>query len=540
MALGRHDIRGRRPVWLLDLDVNGHVFRFATIQADVTDADGNGYRYEAGLEDFDLPRSQAGANASIGVTVTSSVDWPALLATGATLERAPAVLRRWYAGLPLERARVVLRGLAVASEYGAVDEPIALSIRPLPAEQADVIPWPQARVDSSTFPTLAPNYAPDEKIEGSAYPIVIGAPGNNPGGVALATTPGLMVNFRQNRRDSQVMIAGHRVEATDVYLADLTDSPIGDIRPVSLATDQLGREYAYVDFNQPSGLNPTPDRAWYVGWEVGGGGLVGNDGNALRGAGDLILYWLRRFTRIPYDQARLSAELERLNRYQIDTVINAEVNAWDWLEKNVVSLLPVLALQSAEGLYYRVVDWRAGREDSIAALSADRRQIRRLTPVRTNGAPVYNEVAIEFAPFATSRRYRRKRIISRQAGEVAEPTPEQDTRILSDRRARLSQDLYGVKPFAIKTSAVWDTATAVRIARDVIAKNALPKRQIGYEGGSELEAFDIGDIVTVTDSEIALADAPAIVFDVVSGAGNIARIDVVLLDDPDRGYLGAS
>ncbi len=521
---------GKRGVWLLDITVAGQLFRFSDIRADVATDDGDSLPYVGGLDPVSWSMASAGLDASLGVTIRSDVDWAGMVGRGVAIERSKGVLRRWFPGQTLERARVILRGLVQRVEYGATHEPLTFSLATLPLEQSDTIPPSQALVSDETWPLVQAGF--DSKIAGAAYPIIIGQPGSG----AFPATPGLMVDLTSILRTSKLMIAGHRVQATEVTIYDLTDTPEQAVRPVQEVKDGLGRLVSFVDFTgaPPPSLRQAPDRKWYVGWDVGQGGLK-RDTELLRGAGDVLLYFLEHFTRIPVDRGRMVSQTARLNAYKIDAYINKAVNAWQWLQREVIPLLPVIQRETSDGLFFQYINWRATSTDAVRRLDAGSGQIERSGPVRTTGGDVYNEVTVSYAPFATSQRYRRRRVVTAKDGKMStDPVSGTDSRVSGSYLAQVSQAQFGVRPLEVQSSAVWDDATASRIAQDKIAELAIPKRAIAYTAGPELEGLEVGSVVLLNDPEVAIIDEPAILMDVVVGAGQSVALTLVVLDQQVR------
>ena len=167
----------------------------------------------------------------------------------------------------------------------------------------------------------------------------------------------------------------------------------------------------------------------------------------------------------------------------------------------------------------------------MARLDAGTRQLERVGPVATTGGDVFNEVTVSYAPFATSKRYQKRRVVTAADGQLTiDPQSETDTRILGSLAAKWSQDLYGVRPLEIQSSAIWDDATASLIASDKVAQHAIPKRAINYQGGPELEGYNVGSIVLLNDPELYISDEPAIIADQVVGAGQSVDLSLILLD----------
>jgi len=241
---------------------------------------------------------------------------------------------------------------------------------------------------------------------------------------------------------------------------------------------------------------------------------------------------LQRFTTIPIDTGRMQAQQAALDAYLIDGFINRPVNVWEFVVKEIIPLLPVIMRQTSRGLYFQYVDWAATALDAVARLDASTGEIERTTPVASGASGVFNEISIEFSPFATSTRYEKRRVLTAEAGVLSQNTDlDQDSRIIGDYACDVSQRLFGIKPLAIRTSYIWEAATAVRIIRDKANQMALPKRAIGYLGAADLAGLEVGSIVIINDPEISVFNEPAILMDVEIGRGSQAAVNVVLIDN---------
>ena len=83
----------------------------------------------------------------------------------------------------------------------------------------------------------------------------------------------------------------------------------------------------------------------------------------------------------------------------------------------------------------------------------------------------------------------------------------------------------------MQAGAVYDPATAVRIARDIVDAQALPRRAVAYTGELELAALSEGDVVILNDTAAGLIDVLAEVRDVTTGGPDVA-LSFLLFDDP--------
>lgn len=196
------------PVWLLEVEIAGRVYRFATEAVDVVDAAGAVWPYAAGLEDpsVALGVTYGTGDVSIAVSVDSDDDWAQIVADGHPLDQRPAALRRWEGGTVLEAARVVLRGFTADPRFGGAGEGLSLSIVRSPRSQSVEVPDAQAVVSTTTWPDAA------DPAVGLPYAVVVGAPGGteDPTPVPVVPVPQVVWSGFNTvtRTDSFLSIAG--------------------------------------------------------------------------------------------------------------------------------------------------------------------------------------------------------------------------------------------------------------------------------------------------------------------------------------------
>lgn len=535
MSGGRTSTEG---VYLLDLEVGGHVFRFATETVEVTDADGLTYRYAEGLSD---PGASYGSvvgvgDASVSVSVLAEIDWALLVARGHALDRCPAVLRLWYAGRELERARVVLRGLTAAPTYGALGEPLQVSIARSMRDQTRLIPPVQAVVDPSTWPvtgTVAGGIRIPDAAIGASYPLVVGAPGHTEDATPVPCVPVPQAEFEAGVAYPKVIwLGGH---ATQVRLRWAYPDPPQefDLSPSSMQ-DALGRVVQFV----LSGESRESGR-YLIGFrddDAYGGGIRWR-GKLLRGAGDVLDWVLSTFYDGPIDHGRLSAVRAALNRYQVDTYINSPVSAWEWLSRAVLPMLPVELRDGPRGIFPALIRYDLTRRDAVAHLDATpgSGRVTRSSPV-TLVSSVANEVSVDFRPVSESgSRWLGRVVVTGAAGfPSVDRATVSDTRVVRDPLCTASQARYGVRPLHVQAGATWDAATAALFARQLVARRAWPRRAVQYVGGPWLDDLELGQGVLLTDPDLYVTSAVALVADVIPGPGETA-VDLLLLDSPLSG-----
>jgi len=548
MPLGYAETANRAH-WLLDLEIGGVQYRFASSSVEVMTEAGETLTYEEGLSAPSISLVQDGAaESSAAITISSRDDWARIEARGYSLDRAAGVLRRWWEGTTLERARVYLRGLTSEAEYGGRGDPLTLTLSRSPVTSARSMLDPQMLIYGRTWPVRA-TYATDPGVSGAAYPLVIGCPGSHPSDrIPKAAIPALMVEYRAATLASRVLLGIGHIHASTVRTYNLTaDPPVSEDNAVIHDADGLLQDVSLAEFSSFGGVFSASATEYWYGLQadsVYGGGMPNpyTPGTYLRGASDVIRWVLDTFTDIRVDHARMATYAPWLNQFHVDSYLNTPINAFEWLTASVLAWLPVVALGSAEGLYFAPVRWDATAADAQAFLSVERGDITRETPVSRLSQPIYNEITVRYRPQVTGGKWHTTHTLTADRGALSPPpqpgvvikrptaTPSDD-RVAGSYLARMSQAVYGVRPYTIDIHHTWSDTTAQLIAQMLLDRHAWPKRTATYSAGPELEALLPGSVVAISDAEIYLDEALAYVVD-VSTAGRSVRLDLILLDHP--------
>jgi hypothetical protein len=354
-------------------------------------------------------------------------------------------------------------------------------------------------------------------------------------------------------RSTVVWLGGHaslvRLEVVPEPGSEMGGDLILDYAP-STVTDLLGQETQAIErpFPMPGGNEGgigSPTDSFYIGFRddaVYGGGLKYRGDTLLRGAGDLLDYILTRHYSGLVDAARVVAAQGYLNRWKIDAWIEEPVNVWDWLYSEVLPLLPVEMRESADGVYPAVLRYDVTALDAKAHLQVDI-NAQRDGRITYTSDDVINEVVIKYRPVRDT--WQAQRTVTAQAEYVSIGAPNQqvgeawstaqpgwygepDVRVLGNQRAALSQARFGLKSKEIKASALWDTASAVSTAQWLLDRYALPRRKVRYVVSED--RYDVGDVVLVTDGDVYLSAAVAIVADYTPRDGGLVALDLVLVE----------
>ena len=391
------DLAGARLVWILDLSWAGQVIRVATEPIAVSSEDGV-LQYTGGLgevtvrEGFDLFEDTAqGSESSLEVLLPINV--PALVAQGYDLATAAGELSQLRVGDTWENRRVVLSGRVVDPDHGRAEEPVRFTLRATLWEDTAQIPDATAVVTEGSWYSATYGGQQTARLSesdvGQVYPIIIGRPGYAPQQVDGWVSGSRAVWANKGLLRHALIIAGHPVEATSVWV-NMDDRPDGNSFTVSTTTDSRGRIVSVIsDSSVASGADPrgpysgleesaAPDAfapavantaPFFVGWRDGGG-LIGSDGRAIRGAGT-VLEWALEQTTMPVDLWRVREITPALNKFLIDTAIEDFTSPMEWIRAHLLPILPISLAAGPNGVYPILWRYDATAADAVLTIDAD-------------------------------------------------------------------------------------------------------------------------------------------------------------------------
>lgn len=555
-----------RTEWLLEFQLGGSVHRYATREVTVTDAAGRSYLYRAGLADLSIPIHGLLEEYAVEV-LDRRVSWAREVARGGGIDLRPARLRLWTEGTVLERARVILDGQADEAEYADPETPgrLVFTVRELPGS---MYPDQGGTVSPETFlfdPDPGTPEQFDPQVSGAVYPVVFGYPGHAEQiyidtGIAgaIPAVPALMVKYDGTGLPggSHLMVCVGQTEAAAssgrVKMFDIGDDTDAEFSDAFIGSDLRGRAYTYVEFI-PDGAGGAPDpilgHRYYTSWSpVEGGGLT-YGGELVRDLTDVLLWALRNSGRRVDLQAQ-EGERQRLAGYAVDGYLAQRVDTVSWVESQLVKLFPIVRARTSRGIYFRFVNWWASRIDSIAHLDTSH-GARRVSSARVVRDQIVNQFTLHYAIDASTGGPFSTRIMGPRNGAiVTRSTPTDpfqaadpwyvveilDSRVVGNGLCAASLARFGPRDAAPVTSAyVWSDAQATQILSHWATRDALPRRFLSYTAPmADVTSLQQADVVTVSDDELGLDRAVALVDRVELGTGRLARVDIEVLDQAFR------
>lgn len=432
------------------------------------------------------------------LSVALSFVWPddvaALIEEGHALDGAEAELAQHAYGDDWSQRRVVVRGQLVDPEYDAAGEPVTCSLEEQISDDQTTLPFDLVTITYGTFPTGTGLISTlDDEAIGKVIPLVYGTPG---GGV-VPGSPAYFLGAGAGGVSLVYVIAAHTVAAATVTLQaeDYTTSTAQAVQHWTLAD---GRIVAYVEVS--SGFSVSRDAR--VIWNDGAA-LADETGTGIVGAGDLMAYVLRRST-LRVDWGRLNAQADALNAYTLGGYIDEPVPLGEWLRSVVLDVIPAGIVIGPGGVYPLVWRWEAQATDAILDLDADGDpSVERASRVSYTGSDeIANTIRLRYRLDARRDDY--------AADEVATARPELPWTPTSSELVR-SYARYGTRVLERESAVVHDEVTAVKVVQWMTARYALPSRSVSYMLAPRHSFLQRGDVVTLTDSEIAASRQVCIV-----------------------------
>lgn len=306
--------------------------------------------------------------------------------------------------------------------------------------------------------------------------------------------------------------------------------------------NNLGSDDSYRDYDDGNGSKVYVPI--YVGWydrtrSDEGGGMVGDDGELVRGAGDVLTYLLRQ-TGMQVDAGRCAAAASMLNDFKVDCAIDARTNIWEWLSANLLPLLPISIATGPEGLYPVVWRYDATAREARWEIDVDADpSISRAGRVKIDSSEIANKFRIDFC-----RNRRTDEPMQYRGLDATYDSDEPSVRAsylcaVSQARYRTSRD-SGIREKQLDTAIIWDVATADAILAVQARAYALARRTVSYVvGGERWDTIERGDIVTITDSEIGLSAQVAMVREVQWDSSGSVGLSLLIIEDPARDIRSA-
>lgn len=539
--------------WLLDLVLGGRIYRIADADLEVTTMAGEILDYTAGLADLTITIADNGMEpTAIQIGPWPSDSWGDLVADGADLASATATLRRWWEGSTWNTSELVASGPLVQPEYETADDPVMFSIDLPRYDRTATVPALTQRIDTTTWPVTG-TLQPDPATNGAAYPVIYGRPGkaasfvwgtlpvDEPGSPAYAAELG---GGALTYGDSKLVIAGHAVEASEVYLVKASSGydrsrSNAQLFVVETDADLRGQVVSFVRRAGYVGPNSTmiwdPGSEWYVAWTSGGGKVDPESGGALRRLGQVIIDLLLS-AGVPVARGRAEAARAQLDRFLVDVAITDPTRPEDWIEAQIGSLMPLLRRETPEGVWYELWRYGATELDAVVDLVGDP-----IDESDVDGIPVLQTSPIRFTDLRACENdltlryhrsvgdYRRSQTIRGGIVEAADAAANELGSVL----AAVSLQRYGQRYVELTADWIVEDGTATLAMLTRLQATALARRTLTLSGGPELAYLEPNAIIRYTRAQAGIYQQLALVRSVTIGMLS-TELAIELLDRPDQ------
>ena len=515
-AFSPADLRTGALHFLLDLEWGGRTYRFAERELEPT-IGGETLYYNAAMsfqssweERLDVFATTPTTRAvSLTLDFDGIEDVPQRVKDGHPLAAAVGTLKMWLSGTT--DAATLMVGDVRNVEYGAKDEVVRVSLEEAPLRAPGMIPGLTQRIGG-------PSQSGDGlflglKLSGNFWPIIIG----RPGGAAGYGSPALVYNVSN---PSSMVIAAHECVSGTVQLIEADSESTETVTPYVDHDSFSGALRTSVDTTL-TGLTPftAAKQPFYVRFTAGnGGGIPSREDPTvpMRGAGDVLL-WLMEQSGARIDYGRMQASAATLNAYKIDAAIVApkgeRTNPLEWALDHLLPILPISARVSTEGLYYFHTRLDATAADAVADIRVDDHQAERVGLVEYADADdTYQAIRFEYARDYGGDKYQSTLLYTGNRADLTnDSTAVLDSRLASSFTTYARSDTLRARVLEMSSDAIMETATAHLVCQHLARRYGLPFRVVRYEADPEFAWLEPGDIVTLTDDDIGLSSAVAMV-----------------------------
>ena len=509
------DLRDFEPIWLLELTLGGVIYRFASETTTIGSDDGP-VLFHGTLSDVDFVSEMAFASEDFELPAASCVvvfreDIAERIAQGVDLGSATAELSlfRKDSDDDLDDRQVVVSGRVELPSYGSLGEPVSLSIEADWLRRSLIKPDAEHVIGDFNHPFA------DENAQGMVYPMLFGNPGSQGfagspiyvysvvGGGFLPTVKGLICGHRVTCSSINVV----RVKAADASVTTTaevvqTDTDANGVlfSYVTLTGDYAVGDSYFARFDVATGgAQPSPYNRMTQTFSLSQGSIEGY----LQHAGEILRYLLH-LSGVKVDDGKTAAAAQLLSGYELDFFIGERVDVMDFIKSELLPLLPCSLRASSEGVYPVVWRYDATSEDAKAQLTADR-HIYRDGDVEYQQTEVANEITLRYRYNARFAKLRAQVTVT---GDLNKNTGDF---LWRNSYSVTSRSRYGARALDLETELVSSRATAGRIVNWMSRAYSAKHRTIRYRAPYKLAYLQIGDIVSITDSELYFDDQVVLV-----------------------------
>lgn len=417
----------------------------------------------------------------------------------------------WIEGDDYDRREVLVSGPIRLAQWGAPGEAVVLSVRQdTGKDQAPI----RIGVFDESFATLGGGFAVEENV-GRPYPIVFGVSVQSGAlsddavyrseGIPYSRSTGTPSTYQR------ICVAGHRVEATEVWIKDSTG--LYDQLPITYRQDGAGGTFATVNL-VGSSLAVDEGTTYAVKWSVDGGGLV-DGGRVVRGAGQLAEFLLRR-SGLPVDLGRLAGARLALDAYEVAGTIQEPVGCLSYIGDALGAVLPFTLTAGPDGFWPWPWPLQPRRSEAVAHIDPERGDAVRSSEIAYDSGNTINEIT-------TSYRFDVDR------GDMTASVTIGGESTTSPLGACInSQNAQGVRAESVEAVVFEDAGAASRAAVARLAALSSPRGRVSYDLSTSYGWLRPRQIVTVNDADVGAYGVAVVDSIELSEVGSSATILILV------------
>jgi len=534
-TIKRSQIEEGDVCFLLDISYYGAIYRFSTVPIDISDLSENTViPYRGALSDppvnlqSDLLGVDLEANTISMELIFENVDWVSEFLKGRTLndalcELSMVIIKEGKTSFTQQDKIGIFRGRVLDAIFGdpsspkgtvsfTIENSVNIRVVKLLGEQHVIIE------DNYSIGIIT-------QSKGKVVPFVFGTLGisarEEAGSISFDTdlhvTPAYQAGGTPTLLTQYFQVAYHEVvRPTTGSNIQIFDGKGGSFtNPVEIEIDSKGFVHSYVPFyitgvGSPEGTNlqfdnfqassPELSFSYYASWGQSGGGFPSIDGSGpIERAVDLSLYVLEK-SELFFDFSSWKGLSPILNRYKFGGYVNdIEVNALEWIQSNIWSLLPIMVVNGGKGIQAALNLYTYSQEIIPSHHLIESGELEIISPLTPLESEIINKITIRFSYAGQSDAYRSKVVI--------DPLLKEDEPLkYRDPLAYISYTRYGLREKVIEAPFVYDLQTAIRIARDKIRAHALGNYAIEISAAPKYGYLDLGDIVSISSDKVGFSN----------------------------------
>ena len=569
------ELRDGTAMVLVTVSFAGRSFYLSERPVSITSSSGDVLPFDGGLAGAEVGTvlGLMGSDAdllSVPVACYLPVDLAALRAQGHQFSGTTAEVALWVPGTSYESRQVLVLGKVSEPTYGAQGEQVAFSVTEAPYDDTGRVIHPVEIFRASDFAAYDLTMTVPSESDGAAYPWAFGRVGVcTVAGVlsAVPAVPAVVISLNTATEDVFFALIGSgQWQAPEVIVYDATGASDTLTMIQSLDYGGLTGAYAFGNATQYfTQIGPlygftsidTLATPLYVSAATSGGGGPSYDGSSspARSWGEIVEMLLRR-SSLRLDWGRWRAVLPSLQRYEIAGYVDdPDVSPWDFINSELLPLVPVSIRSGPDGLYPVLWRYDATSADALGHINAGPGTgVMRSGPVEEFPAPssVVNSFSLSYAYDARTQEYTHW-LTHGPSATLIPPAPASEfvteetlpgyvtttteifaawtTDLVSSAYSVASVLTFGTLSETLESRFVYNDGTAHLIASWKVLSQCFPRRKIAYDADASWCWLDVGDVVTLTDSELSIATKPALVLESSVTLGGRVALVLLVLDD---------